>query len=123
MAQDVRGEGGAAGGFGFLLLAVLLVLQLLRPFVFGVGGELVLDDGVGLRVWTSPVVASSRGLSGTHARGTPADRAGADLRLIDRLAGRGGCVGRGDAQASAGSGNRGAHSSLPIVAETLKLAL
>ncbi|MGW7256523.1 hypothetical protein [Streptomyces sp. NPDC054834] len=49
MAQDVRGESGAAAGSGFLLLAALLVLQLLHAFVFGVGGELVLDDSVGLR--------------------------------------------------------------------------
>ncbi len=46
----VRGEGGAADGSGFLLLAALFFLQLPRAFVFDVGGELVPDDGVGRRV-------------------------------------------------------------------------
>ncbi|MEU0008295.1 hypothetical protein ABZ079_29595 [Streptomyces sp. NPDC006314] len=32
---------GAAGGFGFLLLAALLVLHLLRAFGFGIGGRSV----------------------------------------------------------------------------------
>ncbi|MFF4021040.1 hypothetical protein [Streptomyces sp. NPDC001843] len=151
MAQDVRGEDGAAGGL--LLLAVLLVLELLHAFVFGVGGELVLDDGVGLRVvdaagggeqlrdalpladfgraafGVGQVLAVAfegllqpgflergRGPCGGHAGG--ADRAAADLRPVDRLAGRGraGCR---DAQTTAGSGNGGAHTSLPIVVETV----
>lgn len=50
VAQDVGGEGCTAGGFGFLLLAALLVLQLPGALAFGVGRELVLDHGVGVRV-------------------------------------------------------------------------
>jgi hypothetical protein len=121
----------------------------------GFGGELVLDDGVGLRVVRPAgggeqlrdalplrdfsgaafvvgqvlavavhvllqpgVLERGRGLGGGHAGGTPADRAAADLRPVDRLAGRG-RAGRGDAGTPGGSGNRGAHTSLPIVVETV----
>ncbi len=47
---DVGDERGTAGGFGFLLLEALLVLQLPGALAFGVGRELVLDHGVGVRV-------------------------------------------------------------------------
>ncbi|MFF3336246.1 hypothetical protein ACFYWX_43200 [Streptomyces sp. NPDC002888] len=49
VAQDVGGERGTAGGFGFLLLEALLLLQLLLALAFGVCRELVLDHGVGVR--------------------------------------------------------------------------
>ncbi|MFJ3673798.1 hypothetical protein ACIPSE_45885 [Streptomyces sp. NPDC090106] len=40
----------AAGGFGFFLLPALVGLHLLGALGFGVGGELVLDYGDGVRV-------------------------------------------------------------------------
>jgi hypothetical protein len=50
VTQHVGGESGPAGGCGFLLLAALVVLQLPGALAFGFGGELVLDEGVGVRV-------------------------------------------------------------------------
>ncbi|MEU6175807.1 hypothetical protein ABZ832_28350 [Streptantibioticus parmotrematis] len=62
------------------------------------------------------VLERGRGIGDGHPGGAAAHRAAADLGLVDRPAGRG-RAGRREAPA-AGSGNRGAHGSLPIVAET-----
>jgi hypothetical protein len=51
-------------------------------------------------------------------RGPPSDRAVADPRLLDRLAGRGLAAG-GDARPSAGSRCGGAYTRLRFVAETV----
>ncbi|MFB7090859.1 hypothetical protein [Streptomyces sp. NPDC056296] len=120
-----RGEFVGAGGELLLLLAALL----LGFRVSLVGGDLVLDDGVGLRVvrpaggneqlrdalplsdfGRTPFVVGQvlavvvdvllqpcvLGRGGGHAGGAPADRTAADLRPVDRLAGRG-RAGSGDA--------------------------
>ncbi|MDL5206319.1 hypothetical protein [Streptomyces sp. ALI-76-A] len=138
------------------LLALLLQLHV-PEFFFGFGGsggfggELVLDDGVGLQavgpagggeqlrdalpladfggaafvvgqvlavavdVLLQPgVLEGGRGLGGGHAGGASVDPAAADLRPVDRLAGRG-RAGCGDTGTAAGSGHGGAHTSLSIV--------
>jgi hypothetical protein len=64
--QGVRGDSGAVGSFGFLLLAALFVLHLLLEFVFG--GELVLTAASAAGS-TPPLVANSCAMRSTQRLG------------------------------------------------------